>query len=68
VRRHKLTLTGSVVKSVAPPANFAWGCTHDGKDLWVSTTTGSNYIWRLDDGEGQDVAPATLGRVKVLFK
>jgi len=65
---YKLTTAGSIVESHAPPANYPWGCTHDGTDLWFGTTTGTNYIWRVDDGVLSNVAPASLGKVKALFK
>jgi len=66
-RIYRLTTTGSVVTSVAPPANFPWGCCSDGKYLWISTTSGTNRVWKLDLGN-TGVAPASLGRVKAVFR
>ena len=66
-RIYRLTTTGSVVTSVAPPANYPWGCCSDGKYLWISTTSGSNRVWKLDLGN-TGVAPASLGRVKAVFR
>jgi hypothetical protein len=64
---YRLTTNGSVVESVAPPVNFPWGCCCDGEYLWVSTTVGTNYIWKLDLGDIA-VAPASLGRVKAVYR
>ncbi|MGD8719298.1 MAG: hypothetical protein PVH29_10805 [Candidatus Zixiibacteriota bacterium] len=64
---YQLTTTGSVVSSVSPPHNFPWGCCCGGNYLWISTTAGSDLIWKLDSGF-TGVAPASVGRVKALFQ
>ncbi len=64
---YKLTTTGSIVASAAPPANYPWGCCSDGKYLWISTTSGSPRVWKLGLGYTA-VAPASLGRVKAVFR
>jgi len=68
-RLYKLTTAGSVVASTAAPANFPWGATFDGTYLWVTTTTGTDRIWKLGAGPvWTDVQPASLGRVKALYR
>jgi hypothetical protein len=64
---YRLTTTGSIVQSASPPANYPWGCTFDGKYIWVSTTVGTNYIYKLDPGFVA-VSPASLGKVKAVFR
>ncbi len=65
---YKLSTSGSVVASVPPPVNWPRGCAFDGVYLWVSTTA-NHYIYKMDAGSlTTDVAPASLGRVKALFK
>lgn len=63
---YQLTTTGSVVSSVVPPYNFPWGCCCGGNYLWISTTAGSDLIWKLDLGL-TGVAPASMGRVKAIY-
>jgi hypothetical protein len=64
---YRLTTTGSIVESAAPPANYPWGCCFDGTYMWVSTTVGSNYIWKLDAEGASAISPASVGKVKALF-
>lgn len=64
---YRLTTVGSVVQLVPPPADYPWGCCVGGGYLWISTAQGTNRIWRLDLGP-VDVVPASLGRVKGLFR
>lgn len=68
-RLHKLTTTGSVLETSPAPANFPWGATYDGTYLWVSTTTGTNRIWKLGAGNVTTaVAPSSFGRVKAAYR
>jgi len=58
---------GAAVASFNAPAEGARGATYDGSYLWLGTAAGNGWLWKVDVG-GVDVAPASLGRVKVLFK
>jgi hypothetical protein len=64
---YKLTTTGSIVTSAAAPSDFPWGCCYDGTNLWISTTSGTNAIWKLDAGN-TGIAPASLGKVKAVYR
>lgn len=58
---------GIAVASFNAPAEGVRGSTYDGSYLWVGTAAGNGRLWKVDVG-GVGVAPASLGRVKVLFK
>lgn len=65
---YKLSTNGSIVASVAPPANWPRGCAFDGTYLWVSTT-GNHMIYKMDAGSTTTaVAPASFGNVKALYR
>ncbi|MGD8719297.1 MAG: hypothetical protein PVH29_10800 [Candidatus Zixiibacteriota bacterium] len=63
---YQLTTTGSIVATLSPPAGYPWGCCSDGTYLWIATTVGSHYIWKLDLGDNA-VAPSSIGKVKAIF-
>jgi hypothetical protein len=64
----KANLTGSIIASAAAPGDYPRGCAHDGKDVWFTTSTPS-VVYRMDDGvPDDDVAPASLGRVKAIYR
>jgi len=67
---YRLTTTGSVVASFAPPGRRSAGCTFDGTYLRLSgyTDPGPWYVYKIDIGPAPAVAPASLGRVKALFR
>ncbi len=58
---------GTAVASFNSPADGARGATYDGSYLWVGTVAGNGRLWKVDVA-GVGVAPASLGRVKALFK
>jgi hypothetical protein len=64
---YQLTTSGSIVTTLSPPASYPWGCCSDGTYLWISTTSGSHYIWQFDLGDNA-VAPSSIGKVKALFR
>jgi hypothetical protein len=60
---------GSVVASFTVPANYAWGATYYNQYLWISTTIGSDRIWKVHCPSGlTGIAPSSLGRVKAIYK
>ncbi|MEE8639461.1 MAG: hypothetical protein V3T41_03525 [bacterium] len=60
---------GNLVASFRSPANNPWGLTYYGNYLWVSTTTGTNRIWRIHVPTfTQNIHPTSVGRVKAIFK
>jgi len=68
-RLNKLSTTGSLIETAAAPANFPWGATYDGTYLWVSTTTGTNRVWKLGAGTTTTaVEPSSFGRVKAAYR
>jgi len=62
------TTSGSLVASFAAPADRPYGTAYLGGYLWLSTTSPSGYIWKIHCPGGIAVAPASLGRIKTLFK
>ena len=67
-RLYKLTTAGSIVESANPPANHPWGCCFDGTYVWFTDVTSHHYIWKCDAGQYPAVVPASVGRVKGLFR
>jgi hypothetical protein len=67
---YRLTTAGAVVASFDPPGRRTSGCTFDGAYLRLSAYPGSGpwYIYRIDVGPLQAVAPASFGQVKALFR
>jgi DNA-binding beta-propeller fold protein YncE len=58
---------GSVVTTFQSPADEARGMAYDGTYLWLSTMADNGRIWKIDTG-GVGVEPASLGRVKALYR
>ncbi|UCH78859.1 MAG: hypothetical protein JSU81_02610 [Candidatus Coatesbacteria bacterium] len=67
---YRLTTTGTIVASFDPPGMRTSGCTFDGTYLRLSCFPGSGpwHIYTIDVGPLPAVAPASLGRVKALFR
>jgi hypothetical protein len=69
---YKCTLAGSAVASFSATAyEYLQGCGFDGEYLWVGCgdpTQGRNYIVQFDVRSEPAVAPASLGRVKALYR
>jgi len=69
---YKCTLTGSPVASFSAAAyEYPQGCGFDGNYLWVgcgNPMEGRNYIVQFDVRSDPAVAPASLGRVKALYR
>lgn len=62
------TTDGSLVTSFAAPAERPYGAAYLGGYLWLSTTSPTGYIWKIHCPAGVGVGPASLGRVKALFR
>jgi hypothetical protein len=63
------TRRGSLVASFRAPTGGTHGCTYLDGYLWISTDGQPDYIWKVHcpkDFEG--VFPASLGRVKALYR
>lgn len=58
---------GSVVTMFPSPADGARGMAFDGAYLWLSTMADDGRIWKIDRGTVA-VEPASLGRVKALYR
>ena len=58
---------GRIVTTFQSPADEARGMAYDGMYLWLSTMADNGRIWKIDTG-GVGVAPASLGRVKALYR
>ncbi len=67
---YRLTTTGSVAASFAPPGRRTSGCAFDGAYLRLSAYPGSGpwYIYKIDVGPAPAVSPASFGKVKALFR
>ena len=60
---------GSVVASFAAPASRPRGAAYLGGYLWISTGVSPNqYIYKVHCPDDVAVAPASIGRVKALFR
>lgn len=64
----RFTTQGSVVASFAAPGTFTTGCGCDGRYLWLSDNSGTKRVYRVDAELTPHVAPASVGRVKALFR
>jgi hypothetical protein len=62
---------GSVVTAVKTPKDYPLGAAYSSNYLWVSTTTGSHWIWKIHCPafmDGTNVEPASVGKVKAIFR
>jgi hypothetical protein len=62
-----VTLNGSVVASFAAPGGSCAGTAFDGEYLWTADRNTPQYIYKVDI-DVVDVAPASVGRVKAIFR
>jgi hypothetical protein len=62
------TTDGSVVASFASPGNFTTGCGCDGRYLWLSDNVAPKRVYQVDAGLTHDVAPASVGKIKALYR
>ncbi|HUU56794.1 MAG TPA: hypothetical protein VMW93_05580 [bacterium] len=60
-------VNGSVVTTFQAPGDQARGMAYDGTYLWLSTMADNGWLWKIDTGD-VGVEPASLGRVKALFR
>lgn len=59
---------GTIVASFTSPALYPRGMTYYNYFLWIGTTTGSNYIWKVECPNLTGIRPVSFGRVKTLFE
>lgn len=64
---YRLTTVGSITASFRAPGGLTYGCTYDGKYLWVTDISTPRYAYRIDIGY-TSIAPASLGKVKAIFR
>jgi hypothetical protein len=64
---YRLTTTGSVVWRFQVPFGRAAGVAWDGAYVWYCSSENPKYVYRLTAG-AVGVAPASLGKVKALFR
>ncbi len=64
----RFTTEGTVVASFAAPGTFTTGCGCDGRYLWLSDNSGTKSVYQVDGELSYNVAPASLGKVKALFR
>ncbi len=62
-----VTLNGSVVASFAAPGGSCAGTAFDGEYLWTVDKNRPQYVYKVDI-DVVDVAPASVGRVKALYR
>jgi hypothetical protein len=62
------TTGGTVLASFRSPAVNPQGLCYYGQYLWVGTNSSPYYVYRVHCPNTVGVAPASLGRVKALFK
>jgi hypothetical protein len=63
---YQMTTAGSVVYSISVPGRQPTGVSRDGEAVWVADGV-SNWVFKMT-WSGDAVAPASLGKVKALFK
>ena len=61
---YRITQTGSVVDSISIAPNNPWGVTWDGSYLWY---TANYYVYQVSISH-TPVAPASLGKVKAIYR
>ncbi|HUV87192.1 MAG TPA: hypothetical protein VMX79_08770 [bacterium] len=64
---YRLTTTGSVVWQCKAPAGRAYGVAFDGTYVWYGSMANPKYCFRMTIS-GVAVEPASLGKVKALFR
>ena len=64
----RFTTQGSVLASFAAPGTFTTGCGCDGRYLWLSNNSGARHVYQVDAELTPNVAPASVGRIKALFR
>ena len=64
---YQLTTTGSVRRALKVPVGRAAGVAFDGTHVWYCSLTSPKYVYRITIGKIA-VEPASLGRVKALFR
>jgi hypothetical protein len=62
-----VTLNGPVVASFAAPGGSCYAVGFDGEYLWTADRSTPQYIYKVDI-DVVDVAPASVGRVKALYR
>jgi sugar lactone lactonase YvrE len=68
---YRLNTAGAVSRRFAAPGDETYGCAFDGEYLWVSDTTidHQTVFYKVDiDYSGPAVVPASVGRVRALFR
>jgi hypothetical protein len=64
----RFTTQGSVLASFAAPGTFTTGCGCDGRYLWLSDNSGAKHVYQVDGELTHHVAPASVGKIKALFR
>jgi hypothetical protein len=59
--------SGSIINSFQAPVAYPWGLTWDGSYLWTINST-NHFIYRFVAHEYEAIAPASLGKVKTLYR
>ena len=71
-RVYAFNTNGSLVTGFQAPADHPLGLCYFGEYLWISTTVGSHYIWKVhcpaDLDRGTNVTPTSAGKIKALFR
>jgi len=64
---YRFTTAGSITASFRAPGGSTYGCTYDGKYLWVTDIGTPRYAYQIDIGY-TSVSPASFGKVKAIFR
>jgi hypothetical protein len=67
-RIYQLSPTGSVVNSFLVVPGTPYGCDFDGTTVWVGTVGTQHMVYRYEVGLGGAVEPASIGRVKAIYR
>jgi len=65
---YRITTAGSVVASFDFPAGEPWGLGFDGEYMWLTDIAQLGHVYKVDIGGYPAVAPASLGRVRAIFR
>ncbi len=65
---YQTTTAGSIINSFAVTPGTPYGCDFDGTYVWVGTVGATHMLYRYEVGLGGAVEPASVGRIKAIYR
>jgi len=62
------TTAGSMAASFPAPGSYPYGCGYYGGYLWLCRSTSPYYVYQIDCPNTVSIKPASVGKVKALFR